>query len=194
MTAQSTLFDPVMNAPPGFGLQADFLSAAEERALLSWLETLSYEPYRHRGFDALRQVAWFGLAYQPEQRRLQQAQAFPGELADLRRRAASFAGIEPDALVHALINRYEAGAPIGWHRDRPQFGIVIGVSLGADTVLRMRRREDGGRFSRVNVPLPRRSIYRLSGPARHSWEHSIAPHEARRFSITLRTLAKPPPG
>ena len=29
----------------------------------------------------------------------------------------------------ALINEYRPGAPIGWHRDAPQYDIVGGISL-----------------------------------------------------------------
>jgi alkylated DNA repair dioxygenase AlkB len=34
-----------------------------------------------------------------------------------------------------------------------------------------------------------RSAYLLSGPARQDWEHSIAPGDTLRFSITFRTLS-----
>ena len=33
------------------------------------------------------------------------------------------------SFVMALINEYPPGAPIGWHRDAPQYDIVFGVSL-----------------------------------------------------------------
>ena len=69
----------------------------------------------------------------------------------------------------------------------PQYGEVIGLSLGADCTLRLRRRTDGG-FERRAVPLPARSLYRLSGEVRWDWEHSIVPLEATRRSVTFRTL------
>jgi hypothetical protein len=34
-----------------------------------------------------------------------------------------------------------------------------------------------------------RSIYALRGPARWGWQHSVAPVEALRWSITWRTRA-----
>ena len=34
----------------------------------------------------------------------------------------------PDALEHALLIKYGEGAGLGWHRDRPVFGDVIGIS------------------------------------------------------------------
>jgi alkylated DNA repair dioxygenase AlkB len=45
-----------------------------------------------------------------------------------------------DDLVQALLIRYDPGASIGWHRDRPVFEHVVGISLGADARLRLRRR------------------------------------------------------
>lgn len=52
------------------------------------------------------------------------------------------------------------------------------------------RRKDGTRWQRVSVPLAPRSLYQLSGEARHEWEHSIVEMPAgTRYSITFRTLA-----
>lgn len=91
-------------------------------------------------------------------------------------------------LVQALLIRYDPGAGIGWHRDRPVFGHVVGVSLGAAATMRLRRRTAGG-FDRANVPLPPRSAYRLSGEVRHDWEHSLAETDRARWSITFRSLS-----
>ena len=89
---------------------------------------------------------------------------------------------------HVLLARYDPGAGIGWHRDRPQFEDVVGISLGAPAIMRFRQRTDSG-FRRAHVPLEPRSAYLLSGEVRHDWEHSIAPGKALRFSITFRTLS-----
>ena len=91
------------------------------------------------------------------------------------------------ALEHALLIRYGEGAGLGWHRDRPVFGDVIGISLLAPAPLRFRRRE-GAKWRRFTLTAEPRSIYLLRGPARSDWEHSIPPVEARRYSITFRTL------
>ena len=47
----------------------------------------------------------------------------------LRDRCGELAGFAGEELVEALVQRYPAGATIGWHRDAPAFGIVVGVSL-----------------------------------------------------------------
>ena len=112
----------------------------------------------------------------------------PAWLARLREIAAALARIQPDEFVHALLARYDPGAGIGWHRDRDVFENVVGISLGAPTTLRFRRRSPRG-FERANLDLEPRSAYLLSGEARWDWEHRILPGERLRFSITFRTLS-----
>src|ERR1700750_1443858 len=92
-------------------------------------------------------------------------------------------------LVQALLIRYDVGAGIGWHRDRPVFEHVIGISLGSPATLRFRRRRPGG-FDRASLPFAPRSMYHLSGEARHDWEHSIPEMAATRWSITFRSLSE----
>ena len=48
--------------------------------------------------------------------------------------------VPPDALQHVLVSEYSPGAGIGWHRDRPEFGIIIGFSLMAPCHFRLRRK------------------------------------------------------
>lgn len=110
-------------------------------------------------------------------------------MTPLRARAARFAGLAPDDLEQLLLIRYDPGAGIGWHRDRPAFDHVIGISLGEPATMRFRRRTEGG-FLRAYAPLRPCSIYHMSGEARHDWEHSIAPMEALRWSITFRSLKR----
>ncbi len=94
----------------------------------------------------------------------------------------------PEDFVQALVIRYDPGARIGWHRDRPLFEHVVGISLGNPATLRLRRRTDTG-FRRASAHLAPRSIYHLAGEARHDWEHSIAAMEVPRWSITFRSLS-----
>jgi alkylated DNA repair protein (DNA oxidative demethylase) len=106
----------------------------------------------------------------------------------MRERLARLAGLPADQLVQALVVRYDPGAGIGWHRDRPVFEHVVAASLGAAATLRLRRRLAGG-FERAALPLAPRSAYHLSGEARHAWEHSILPMAERRWSVSFRSLA-----
>ena len=105
----------------------------------------------------------------------------------MRERAAAFAGLAPDRLQHVLITEYRPGAAIGWHRDRPNFGDVIGLSLVSPCTFRMRRKREAG-WERAATQLDRRSVYLMRGPARDDWEHSIPAVEELRYSITFRSL------
>src|SRR5207248_248530 len=71
---------------------------------------------------------------------VRRAEEIPAFLLPLRDRAAGFAGIGPAALEHALVTEYGPGGGIGWHRDRPVFDDVIGISLGVPCRFRLRRK------------------------------------------------------
>ena len=176
-------------AVPGLVLAEDFVGPGEEAELAAAIDAARLAPFKFQGWEGKRLTASFGLAYDFERGRLVEAAPIPAWLEPLRRKAAKLAGLEPDELRHALVIRYDPGAGIGWHRDRPQFGTVIGVSLGAPAVLRLRKRRAAG-FERRAVPLPPRSAYVLADEARHDWEHSIVPQERTRWSITFRSLAR----
>ena len=86
-----------------------------------------------------------------------------------------------------LVTEYSAGAAIGWHRDKQEFGEIIGVSLLSPCTFRLRRAKGKG-WERVNLTAEPRSAYLMSGPSRSEWEHSIPPVDALRYSITFRNL------
>ena len=174
---------------PGLDYRPDFVSVDEERVLIRAIEAMDLSPFRFQGWLGKRKTHTFGWRYDFDNASFAPAEPLPDWLQPLRARAASFAGTAPEDLVHALIARYDPGAGIGWHRDRPVFETVVGVSLGAPELLRFRQRRERG-FSRVELPVEPRSAYLLSGEARHDWEHRITPGEALRFSITFRTLSQ----
>lgn len=184
------LFDLPPIAPEGFAYRADFLGQGEERELLGRLAELPFEPFQFRGFEGRRRVCSFGWRYDFNGPGLTEAEPMPAWLHSVRNRAEAFAGVPTGAFAHVLINEYRPGAPIGWHRDRPAFDKVVGLSLGAAEVLRFRRRTETG-WSRMEVLLEPRSAYLLTGPARHAWEHSLREARALRYSITFRSLAEP---
>ena len=181
------LFDePII---PGFALQEELIAAAAERDLVARIEATDLTPFRFQGWAGKRLTRTFGWRYDFDDRSFAPAEPLPDWLLPVREHAAAFAGIAPDQFVHALLTRYDPGAGIGWHRDRPVFEQVVGISLHAPATLRFRQRKDTG-FRRANVELPPRSAYLLSAEARHHWEHGIVPGETLRFSITFRTLSE----
>lgn len=190
MTAQFDLFGVAKSTlPPGLAYREGMIGADEEAALIDALAGIAVAPFRFQGWVGKRETASFGWHYDFDTAKFGEAEPIPDFLLPLRRRAAEFAGLPPDALVQALVIRYDPGAGIGWHRDRPVFEHVVGISLGTPAILRLRRRMPSG-FERASLPLAPRSIYHLSGPARHDWEHGIAGHDELRWSVTFRSLAE----
>ncbi len=186
-TLVSALFDLPPVAPEGFRYRDDLVTPAEEAELVDRLAGLAFEPFQFRGYEGRRRVVSFGLRYDFTGPGLVDAEAMPDWLLPVRNRAAAFAGLPGEAFRHVLINEYREGAPIGWHRDRPVFEKIVGVSLVSPTVMRFRRRV-GERFERMNVPVAPRSAYLLDGPARLIWEHSLPEAKSHRYSITFRNL------
>jgi len=189
-TDQLGLFTPpAPDLPEGLRYQPDLISPEEEAALLTELAALPFQPFDFGGYLANRQVVSFGLRYDYGTHKVVEVAPLPTFLAPLRARIAAFAGHPPEAFVQVLINEYRVGAGVGWHRDRPQFGDVVGVSLLSPCPFRFRLK-DGERWLRRTVEVEPRSAYLMTGPARTTWEHSIAPVEAHRYSITFRTLSE----
>jgi len=183
---QAGLFEAPLIA--GLVCRDEFITAAEEQSLIDKLGAADLEPFRFHGWLGNRKTRTFGWRYDFDDASFAPAEPIPDWLQPLRLRAAALAGIGPDAFVHVLLARYDPGAGIGWHRDRPQFDDVVGISLGSPATMRFRKRTADG-FRRARVHLEPRSAYLLSGEVRHAWEHSIAPGEKLRFSITFRSLS-----
>ncbi|WP_392355113.1 alpha-ketoglutarate-dependent dioxygenase AlkB [Brevundimonas sp. LF-1] len=174
--------------PPGFDYWPDVLSTCEQAAVVEELQRLDFRPYEHMGYQGFRQIAAFGRRYDLERRRLETAAPWPDFLKALLGRLTGRLDLDEEAFVQALVNEYAPGAGIGWHRDRPVYGEILGVSFLAPCMMRLRRK-DGTGWRRSAAPLAPGSAYRLSGEARSDWEHSISPMTALRYSITFRTLA-----
>jgi alkylated DNA repair protein (DNA oxidative demethylase) len=185
--AQSDLFEEPRLA--GLAWAEGIVTQDEERALIASIDAVKLSPFRFHGWLGRRLTASFGWNYDFETAQFAPTEPIPDWLTPLRERAAQFAFLKPGDLIQALVIRYDPGAGIGWHRDRPVFEHVVGISLGAPATMRFRRRQSGG-FDRASTELWPRSIYHLSGEARHKWEHSIAPIAVTRWSVTFRNLAR----
>lgn len=173
---------------PGLDYQDDIVGRDEESGLIARIDAETLSPFRFQGWLGKRMTRSFGWHYDFDRGGVGETDPIPDWLLPLRGRAAAFAGLSESELVQALLIRYDPGAGIGWHRDRPVFEHVVGISLGVPATMRFRRRRAGG-FDRAAAPLSPRSAYHLSGEARHGWEHSIAEMDATRWSITFRSFA-----
>lgn len=181
------LFPEAADLPEGFRYYEDILSPAEETALLGGVRTLAFGEVRMRGQVARRRTIHFGWTYGYETWRVEPGPAIPDFLLGLRTRAARLAAVAPDALAEVLVTHYPPGAGIGWHRDAPAFGVVVGVSLLGACRFRFQQGRDTARRTRALVLAPR-SAYVLASAARWQWEHAIPPGREERYSITFRTL------
>lgn len=191
------LFGP--DVPPGFHYRDEFITVAEEAALAAAIGAVEFSTFEMRGVVARRRVAFFGRSYDatrgPER-------PIPEFLFPYRDRLAEWAGVDAAAFAMALINEYQPGAPIGWHRDAPQYDIVAGLSLLSPSRMKLRpyvapkfvrpRASEGAsappRKTTHEIDLVPRSAYLITGEARSAFEHSIPPVDALRYSITFRTL------
>jgi alkylated DNA repair dioxygenase AlkB len=186
----ANLFDK-QDVPAGFQYGGEFITDLDEAALLDAIRQVSFSEFEMRGVVARRRVAFFGQSYDRAP-----AAPIPGFLVPLRRKVAEWAGVDPDAFAMVLINEYRPGAPIGWHRDAPQYDIVAGVSLCS--ACRMKFRPYRPPAQAVSTParrkatheisIERRSVYLMTGESRNSFEHHIPAVGELRYSITFRTL------
>jgi len=185
--AQASLFPQVL--PQGMTYRAEFIDPDEERALLEHIRASPLREAQYRQYTARRRTVNFGLSYDFTHQKANVAPPIPEFLAPLRARAAQWADVAADDFVQALIAEYAPGTPLGWHRDVPDFELIVGISLGGRARIRFRpypwrpeRRKEV-----FALELEPRSAYILRDEARWGWQHSIPPTKELRYSITFRT-------
>ena len=179
-----------LSPPEGFKYVEELVLPEVESELISEIGRLPLKEFEFQGYTGQRRVVSYGWHYDFGSFSLNRAGSVPGFLEALRARAAAFAGLSPDSLAHVLVTEYTPGAPIGWHRDKPVFEDVIGISLGSACRFRFRRKI-GKSWERYSLTLEPRSVYLLRGPARTDWEHSIPAVDDLRYSITFRSIRQP---
>jgi len=189
--SQRTLFSirSSPSLPEGFSYFGQAISAENESLLLAQLANLPFKEFQFRGFEGKRRVVSFGWRYDFNDHKVLQAEPIPPFLLEIYRSVQAASGFVLRELQQVLVSEYAPGAPIGWHKDRPVFGEIMGLSLASSCSFRLRKRF-GGKWQRVTVRLEPRSAYFLEGAVRWEWEHSIPPVKTLRYSITFRNLRK----
>ena len=172
----------------GLEYQPELISVGEEGQILDHTEALDYDEIQMHGQVAKRTVRQFGLRYEFGTWKLEETEPLPEELHPARAAAAALAGVAPDDFAQILVSRYPEGAGIGWHRDAPAFGHVVGISLLSPCRMRFQRGKDEARET-FALELEPRSGYLLSGSVRWAWQHSIPATRSLRYSLTFRTLS-----
>jgi alkylated DNA repair dioxygenase AlkB len=187
MPAQSSLFDEPAALPNGLVLVPDFLTPGEERALLAEIRALDLHEARYKAYTARRRVASFGASYDFDTNEVKPAPGLPSFLEPVRARVSAWLGIPAERFVQAMVSEYRPGTPLGWHRDVPQYEVIVGMSLAADARMGFRPYPPRPHDRLFALDLAPRSAYVLRGEVRWAWQHRIEATRALRYSITFRT-------
>lgn len=186
---QPGLFAESEADPAGLRYTDNFIDRAVERDLIGRIAALPLQRFQFGAFEGNRRVASFGYRYDYALQRLTEAEPIPDWLLPLARQGEAWARLPEGSVRQVLCTEYEVGVGIGWHRDKPHFKEILGLSLGSPCKFRFRRRH-GDRWERRTLEALPRSLYMMDGEARSQWEHSIPPVGARRYSITFRTMKR----
>jgi alkylated DNA repair dioxygenase AlkB len=187
---QFSFFADSLSGPEGLQYAEEFVSPVAERTLIGHIVALPLQPFEFGQHEGKRRVASFGFRYDYTLRRLEEADSIPGWLSPIIEKVEAFGG--PGTRIgQVLCTEYDTGVGIGWHRDKPHFDRVFGLSLVSACKFRFRR-TTCAKWERFTLEAQPRSIYMMSGPSRDLWEHSIPAVEARRYSITFRTMVAKP--
>lgn len=192
--ATTSLLSDILELPQGLLYRPDFLEAAEEASLVATAAALPLHEARFRSYLARRRVAHFHTEpdapyYEEGEGDDSSGPALPPAIVALRAKVAAVVGVAPEAFVHALVSEYRPGTPIGWHRDKPVYGIVAGVSLAGTGTMRWRPYAAQDAKHTLSLELAPRSLYVMRDAIRWEWQHSMPPMKMLRYSITLRTRA-----
>ena len=188
MDAQLALFEDHRAAgPKGLRYTPDFVSPEMERELIARVAELPLKPFQFGAFEGHRRVKSFGFRYDYTEQKLLAAEPIPEWLHAILRSVEAFDQLPAGSVRQVLCTEHDVGIGIGWHRDKPHFDKVFGLSLGSPCKFRFRRRA-GDKWERFTLRAEPRSLYLMDGEARRIWEHSIPGVEQRRTSITFRTM------
>ena len=168
--------------------QTGFVTEAEEQELIEQVRQIEVQPFQFGIYEGKRRVAWFGWQYDYSDRKLKPAAHIPAWLAPYVERVERFDGLSHGEIKQVLVTEYEAGAGIGWHRDKPHFDRIYGLSLESACRFRFRRKQPDGKWKRYAFEAEPRALYRMAGESRQEWEQSIPEVEALRYSITFRSM------
>jgi alkylated DNA repair dioxygenase AlkB len=190
LSTQPTLFEPLPDSNlNGLTYVEGAIDAERERELARFIETLDVKPFAFRGFAGHRRTISFGWRYDFNGGGFSRAESLPAAIQDTRSLVAEALNEDAYAFEQCSVIEYAPGAGIGWHKDRPHFGKVAGLSLLSPCRMRFRRERKEGGWDRRAIELQPRSAYLLDGEARQHWRHSIPPLVSLRYSVTFRSLS-----
>jgi hypothetical protein len=136
-------------APPGLTQAAGIVTQNEEQALIASIDAVKLPPFRFHGWLGKRLTVSFGREHDFDTARFAPAEPIPNWPCPLQKRAARFTRLEPNDLVQVLLIRYDPGAGIGWHRNRPYSNTSSAFSPTTRSVLTHALIVETERFSKL---------------------------------------------
>lgn len=173
--------------PPGLKLAREIMTPAEEQGLIALIEASGLSYYAMDP-DNPRSSKSYGWKYDFRNDSFVPCEPIPEGFRPICEKAARFANVEPEDFAECLLNRYEPGAIIQPHSDKPVWEHIIGISLGSAETMTFSKPSDAAQAD-IDIVLEPRSMFLLSGEARHVYHHSLPPVKSMRWSITLRTFS-----
>lgn len=177
-------------AVPGFTLYTNFINDTREEELL---KEIDQQPWV---VDYDRRLQYYG--YRNELEKPYDLVEFPVAIPHAVLRLSEEL-VEQKILLEQpdqmIINEYDPGQGIRPHKDRNYFeNQICGVNLGSGCVMQFIKSGE-----KIEVEIPRRSIYVMQDEARTRYKHAIPPrkkdkldgdvkHRERRVSITYRKV------
>ena len=159
---QLALFDDQSASPKGLRYTPEFVSAATERELIAGISALPLQRFQFGAFEGHRRVKWFGFRHDYSLQKQQPSEPIPEWLTTIAHEVERFGELPPASVRQILCTDYDVGVGIGWHRDKPHFDKVFGLSLGSPCRFRFRRRRGGG-WERFTLDAGE-SVFHILGP------------------------------
>ncbi len=186
----NTLFDVTPVLPEGFSYHTNFISETEEIQLVKLIQQFDLQPMKFHEYEAKRKIISFGNGWSFTEQKLKEGNPIPAEFDFLIEKIANHRSIGKESIAQFLITQYPVGAIINWHRDAPPFASIAGVSLLSDCIFKLRPQDVSKqtRSATISLPVQRRSLYIMQGISKIEWQHSTAPCDRVRYSLTFRTL------
>ncbi len=157
MAEQLALFTEHSVRPEGLVYAGDFISGAFERELIAGVTSLPLQPFQFGQFEGKRRVASFGWRYDYSLRRLLPAEPVPAGLRPCSSKSNP-SEVPARGSPRCYCTEYETGVGIGWHRDKPHFDRIFGISLASPCRFRMRKAAAGRWNASRSMLRPGRSM------------------------------------
>jgi alkylated DNA repair dioxygenase AlkB len=137
---QFSLFSAEAVGPKGLRYYPGIIPPSVEHDLIERIVELPLVPFQFGAFEGKRRVASFGFKFDYTLKQLQEAEEVPEWLVSMVKKVEAYRG-PALKIKQVLCTEYDAGVGIGWHRDKPHFEEVFGLSLGSACKLRFRRKK-----------------------------------------------------